>query len=519
MSEKEENILRIDSDYQPILSESEGKQLQDLMVEFQNAYVKNKDKSINEWLEPKLQEFLPEKSGKEIHNITEDIISTLETNKKNRDSLEKATAQGRSKESWFASFVKSAASAVSVSKSAEYLTNLDKALENANEALYNTITTKAGAVSQNPHLDGFIAEQYHAQTFNLNAEAAGSKYRAKVLEPEGTGYTKNSVDIVIVDESGKVVKRYQSKYCNNSKATEKAFEKGDYKGQQKLVPEDQQADISKKSTDVLEAPDGTTSNPLTKSQAEKMKDEAQSGKWNDLNWNEYAIKDLAIGIGKQAGYAALQGAAIGAGFELAQKLWNKEDIDAEEVVGNALKTGADVGLKAAIAGALKVAAEKEIISVIPKGTPASTIANVVYVAVEDVKVISKIASGELSFYEGAEELERTTVSVVAGLVAMASGTELGVMAGKTAGTVIGKTVGIVLGPVGATIGGFIGGTVGFMAGSLIGESCVKGVQFIRKNISSLEKKAVNFMKETVMDKVSDLCNGLKNGVKSVLSGA
>ena len=250
-----------------------------------------------------------------------------------------------------------------------------------------------------------------------------------------------------------------------------------------------------------------------------MKDEAQSGKWNDLNWNEYAMKDLAIGIGKQAGYAALQGAAIGAGFELAQKLWNKEDIDAEEIVGNALKTGADVGLKAAIAGALKVAAEKEIISVIPKGTPASTIANVVYVAVEDVKVISKIASGELSFYEGAEELERTTVSVVAGLVAMASGTELGVMAGKTAGTVIGKTVGIVLGPVGATIGGFIGGTVGFMAGSLIGESCVKGVQFIRKNISSLEKKAVNFMKETVMDKVSDLCNGLKNGVKSVLSGA
>ena len=514
MNEKEKNILYIDSDYQPMISESEGKQLQNLMVEFQNAYVKNKDKSINEWLEPKLQEFLPEKSGKEIHNITKDIISTLETNQKNRDSLEKATAQGRSKESWFASFVKSAASAVSVSKSAEYLTNLDKALENANEALYNTITTKAGTVSQNPHLDGFIAEQYHAQTFNLNAEAAGSKYRAKVLEPEGTGYTKNSVDIVIVDESGKVVNRYQSKYCNDSKATEKAFKKGDYRGQQKLVPEDQQADISKKSTDVLEAPDGTTSNPLTKSQAEKMKDEAQSGKWNDLNWNEYAMKDLAIGISKQAGYAALQGAAIGAGFELAQKLWNKEDIDAEEIVGNALKTGADVGLKAAVAGALKVAAEKGIISVIPKGTPASTIANVVYVAVENVKVISKIASGELSFYEGAEELERTTVSVVAGLVAMASGTELGVMAGKTVGTVIGKTVGIVLGPVGVTIGGFIGGTVGFMAGSLVGGNCVKGVQSIREKILSSGKKAVNFVKETVTEKVSVFCNGLK----SVLPG-
>lgn len=39
-------------------------------------------------------------------------------------------------------------------------------------------------------LDGFIAEQYHAQTFNLNAEATGSQYRAKVLEPNGNGYAK-----------------------------------------------------------------------------------------------------------------------------------------------------------------------------------------------------------------------------------------------------------------------------------------------------------------------------------------
>ena len=38
-------------------------------------------------------------------------------------------------------------------------------------------------------------------------------------------------------------------------------------------------------------------------QAKELQDEAQSGKWNDLNWNEYKTKDLAIGIGKQAGQA------------------------------------------------------------------------------------------------------------------------------------------------------------------------------------------------------------------------
>ena len=43
-------------------------------------------------------------------------------------------------------------------------------------------------------------------------------------------------------------------------------------------------------------------------------------KKNDLNWNEYAAKDLAIGIGKQAGYAALQGAIFCAKFVSRRKL-------------------------------------------------------------------------------------------------------------------------------------------------------------------------------------------------------
>ena len=92
--------------------------------------------------------------------------------------------------------VNKASSAMSTQEAAKYLAGLDSALQQANESLYHTITTQAGVVSQNPNLDGFIAENYHAQTFNLNAEAAGSPYRAKVLEPVEGGYTKNSVDIV-----------------------------------------------------------------------------------------------------------------------------------------------------------------------------------------------------------------------------------------------------------------------------------------------------------------------------------
>jgi len=47
-------------------------------------------------------------------------------------------------------------------------------------------------------------------------------------------------------------------------------------------------------------------------------------------------------------------------------------------------SGADFGIKAATAGALKVAVEKGVVTVIPKGTPAGTIANIAYIASEKI---------------------------------------------------------------------------------------------------------------------------------------
>ncbi|WP_312046470.1 hypothetical protein [Anaerotignum sp.] len=497
MDDKDE-LLLLDQDASPIIIEEECQNAKPIIKDFMEYYVKNKDKPVEEWLSQKMQEQLPDRKPEEIQAMTNEIITTIEVDEANKISLAKAIENGRSKESWFASETQKATSAMSAQEAATYLTGLDNALQTANESLYRTITTQAGAVSQNPRLDGFIAEQYHAQTFNLNAEATGSRYRAKVLEPNGNGYAKNSVDIVIVDGNGKVVKRYQSKYCKDAKATEQAFEYGDYRGQQKLVAEGQQADIQKKSTTVIEAPDGTTSNPLSKSTAEQMRDEAQGGKWNELNWNEYKTKDLAIGIGKQAGYAALQGAAIGVGFDVAQKLWNGEDIKGEEVIETALVSGADFGVKAAAAGAIKVGIEKEIITVIPKGTPAGTIANIAFVAIEDAKVIGKMAAGELTFKEGIEKIEQTTVATAAGLVTMGEG------------ATIGATVGAVFGPVGAAVGGFVGGTVGYMAGSKVGETVVKGAQKLREGAVKVAK--------TVVSEVKNVCSTVASGVSNFCGG-
>ena len=296
----EQNLL-IDDIFEPAITEHEARQLEPILISFIKKYIKNKDNENGEWLKAELSEQLPEKSEEEITEITNEIISEIKLQKDKHSSLENALKEGRSRESWFAKEMANATKNITVQESMRYYRDLDFALLKANSNLYDTIHTSSGLVNQNPALDGFIAEQHHAQTFNLNAEAKGSYYRAEALPPSSDGYTKNSVDIVIKDtRTGKIVRRYQAKYYKDAESTAQAFKDGDYRGQRKLVPDGQETDI-KNSSNVIESPDGVKSKPLSKQEAKTLQEEAQSGNWNDLNWNEYKTKDLAIGIGKQAG--------------------------------------------------------------------------------------------------------------------------------------------------------------------------------------------------------------------------
>lgn len=496
--------LIIDEPY-TALSEEECQKLQPIIVDFIDSYEKNQDKPVEDWLTEKLATEFPERPKEETRAIAEEIVESIRVAEEKKQSLEDAKKEkGYSKEGWFAKEVKQATSAMSTQQAIQYCQALDNAVNEANSALTRTILTKAGNVSQNPSLDGYIAEMEHVQSFNMNAAAKGSPYRAKVLEHEGSVYTKNGVDIVIVDGEGHLVpgKRYQSKYCQDASHTERAFSEGDYRGQQSLVPSDQKADLSRKCTDHLEAPDGTCSEPLSKKRAQELRDEAQSGKWNDKNWNEYHAKDIAKGIGKQAGQAALLGAAIGAGTEIAEKLYHGEKIEVKEVAKKAFEGGADFGAKAAIAGAIKAGAEKGIIKCIPKGTPAGQIANVVFVAVEDAKILYKYHKGEISGRECRERIEETTVAAAGGLAAMGYG--------AAKGGAIGLALG---GPVGAAIGGFIGGTLGYMAGSAVGQGIVKA----KRKVTEVATKAVKKIAETTKTVATRTWSAVKSTAKSVCS--
>lgn len=438
--------------------------------------------------------------------MSAEIITSLKVTEEMKVSQQKDIAIGRSKESWLASTLLQSTSQMSAQESAKYLQSLDDAVKNANVAMHETITTKGSGYSipsQNPNLDGFIAEQHHVNSFNMDAAAKGSDLRAEVqpLKP-GETYTKNGFDVIIKDANGNRIHQYQMKYGATAEDTIRMLKSGNYNNQTIVVPEEQVEAVQKafpnKTVTSTIGEGNVKSKPLTKEQAKELQEKAQQGNFMDADWNDYVAKDIALGIGKQAGYACLQGAAVGAGMAIATKAWNGEPIDGEEVVETAIASGADFGIKTATAGALKAASEKGVLKVIPKGTKGSTFANVAFVAIENVKVLGKVATGELTVKEGIDVMQQTTGSCIAGIAA------------STKGAAIGAAVGTVLGPIGAAVGGFIGGTVGYMAGSKVGETIVKGAQKVRDGAREVVK--------AVASKVRDVADTVVSGVRDVFSG-
>ena len=508
MEEKKEAIIIIEKKT-PKITENEVRIFVSILKDFIDEYKKHKDESDNRsWLFETMKRHLPEHSEEQLKVWVNEVGETVYIQNAKRDQLKQAKANGQSREAWLTNEVQylvdnGKVSNIAVSSSAPItqavFAQIDAALSDANEKLLGTLLTNNGVVSQNPNLNGYIAEQYHAQTFNMNAVAKGSTYRAEVVEPDGV-YIKNGVDVVIKDAEGKIVDRYQFKYGKDANATKQMYEAGDY-GDQKLgVPADQKAELEASGvecSDIIEAPDGTKSDTLTQEQSKDLQEKAQNENLDNPNVDYNVIDNVQLIkiIGRQVGFAALLGATFRAGIYVVDKALKGEKIDAEELMEEALKTGFDAGLKSAVACSLKVAIEKGVIFKSLKGTPVGIITTIVCCAVENIKTILKLVRGEITLGEAIEEMADTVASTICGTILAVKG------------VTIGAALGIIFGPVGTLVGGLVGGIVGYMVGSKIGTMIVSGIKKVGEYAGKVLSKTFEIAKT--------VATTFKNGVKSV----
>lgn len=213
--------------------------------------------------------------------------------------------------------------------------------------------------------------------------------------------------------------------------------------------------------------------------------------WEDDKWNSYRMKDALIETASEAGKVALKSAADDLYAKVVEQGVQSVLLD-KSIITESMLYGVNSGLKTATAGALQIAANRNIIAQLPKDTHSGIIANIAGLAIENVRMLGMIGKGEIGFAEGLSMMKNNTVATIAG------------MFGQKQGASIGAAIGTVFGPAGTLVGGFVCGAVGKFAGTKIGNAVVTA----SKKVCSAAKTVVKSVVNTVKNVGSKIKSGL-----------
>ena len=397
-----------------------------------------------------------------------------------------------------------------------YIDTINTAIDNANKTLMESVTTKVGTINQNPNLDGFIFEEYHAGTFNVDATVKQKPYHAEALKPElGETYGKNSIDLVIED-TGKYVKKYSAKAYKNANETAKSFYDKmtgyKYKFQSKLVPTEQTSEIAN-SVDKIKY-NNVESKGITKAEIKEIQNDLQTGnkKADIINFkNNVNTISISKQIGKQAMVNGTMGLGIGMVTNIGINLITEKEVDAEQVIEAGIKTGASMGMATAVAGGIRVAVEKKVIpTVFSRVLTNNTIGAIAAASMDIIGTAFKLGSGEITLGKAIKDIGKSVGAAYGAIVASgwgyAGGMAIAGMIGLgtigAVGTILGVGVAIVAGAVCAAVGSKVGGAIANGIGAVAG-AIVDGAVGIVKAGGEL---------------VKSVASGVWNGVKAVGSG-
>lgn len=550
-STNEEDVIELE------VVEDKGKKLEvdnekfvDILKRFVKSYIdKGDSKSLKDWLVLKLKEEFPQKDISQLELEAKELIKGVELGKEKYDLIKKKNELGLSsidvlgKEIAKSTFgenvsevkrklkeesknlekknisniynmtkdIEIAPNIMAFNKMNRYFDNINETIAKGNQKMVDSILTKSGNINQNPQLDGFIFEQFHENTFNIDAAIKDiQNIRGEVLVPKpGATYGKNSVDLVIKlkkDGVESTVRKYQAKLSDNPEAL---FKSGNYKFQRRLYGEGHE-NLGNTRIEYGEV----KSTPVSKAEMKKIQNEVQKGNIDASKQSfekNVDIKVISKQIAKQSLMAGTIGMGVGMAMSTGVKMIQGEELKAEEIILDGLKIGGSVGVSTAISGGIKTAVEKGVI----KGTAAKILKNnnvvgtIAFSALSLVGVALSIGNGDISLKDGLKESGAILAGTYGGLAGV--GITSGIMA----------SVGVILTPV---VAGVVG-TIGYFVGSTVASNLTKGAISLAEGVANNVKNIARAGYETVKSVASGVWNGVKNigsfvanGISTVCSG-
>ena len=556
---------------------SRKRKTEEIIKKFLKSYAENEKsqdkKDLKTWLISELQNELPNKKVEDIEKIATELISGIEIYYQKKKEVEKYQSVGISNGDYIGNQIlekvtdeieeaeivdtkeviedmkeasnilsqyneamiyetaavkepQLVANVLSAKSVNNYVDTVNNAIDSANKTLVESVTTKTGMINQNLNLDGFIFEEYHAGTFNIDATVKQKPYHAEALKPEiGETYGKNSIDL-IVEDSGKYVKKYSAKAYKNAKESAKAFYDKitgyKYKFQSKLVPTDQVGDIAN-SVDKIKY-NNVESKGISKAEIKDIQNDLQSGnKKTDIFNFKKDVNTISISkqIGKQAMLNGTMGLGVGMVANIGTKIIQGKEVEAEEVIEAGIKTGASMGMATAVAGGIRVAVEKKVIpTVFSRMLTNNTIGAIAASSIDIIGTAFKLGSGEVTLSKAVKDVGNSLGAGYGAIISsgigfsggMALATTIGLGTIGTVGTILGVGVSVVAGAICATVGSKVAGAIASGIGAVT-ETIIDGAVGIVK----AGKEVVKSLASGVWNGVKAVGSAIASGFSSVVS--
>ena len=369
-----------------------------LFKDFLKSYLE-KDAGISDkdWLKEKLKQESLNLTDEALEQLSSELAGGVVSFNETLASIDNGRKQGQNTEAWLATKAEESTKNVTVDE----LQAVEGFLQGSNDRLLRSLKAAEQVKSIAKTSVEVVAEQILLDDFNRSSADSNARYEAAIDEASANSvYGRNLFDLVVKDKfTGKPLEHYQVMFGKTVQETIDMIAAADTAGQKFIVPKEMVALPGKAVLDRLGGSKliNLASNPLSS----KIIEKCLTGELPSVI-NQISSADSGTLIKSIANNAVASGVLSSGMLDGLEKVVGKKvinDFGGRELLEQALLSGNTEGIKVAASGALATCVNKGLVKALPANTPGIVVSGLASAGIENIKVLSQVASGKMTMPE------------------------------------------------------------------------------------------------------------------------
>lgn len=479
----------------------DAKQSSPIFEDFLQSYLeKDVGTSDKDWLKNKLKQESLNLTDEALDQLSSELAGGVVSFNETLASIDNSRKQGQKAEAWLATKAEESTKNVTVDE----LQAVEGFLQGSNDRLLRSLKAAEQVKSIAKTSVEVVAEQILLDDFNRSSADSNARYEAAIDEASANSvYGRNFFDLVVKDKfTGKPLEHYQVMFGKTVQETIDMIAAADTAGQKFIVPKEMVEEVQKAlpGRAVLDRLGGSklinlASNPLSS----KIIEKCLTGELPSVI-NQISSADSGTLIKSIANNAVASGVLSSGMLDGLEKVVGKKvinDFGGRELLEQALLSGNTEGIKVAASGALATCVNKGLVKALPANTPGIVVSGLASAGIENIKVLSQVASGKMTMPEALNRMGDMNL-------AMAYEFVWGKYAKKVAALALNYIP--VVGPIVSTL--VSAGTLP-LVGEKVRSLVFQGLKKVVPVVKTVARKAYNTVKS--------VCSKVKNFVCNFLS--